>query len=202
KFKGGRLNRWREKEMFAEKKILKTAPLAEEKVLKTTPLSRCQIERILYTTDLSPGPDEALGYAITLAQTHNAKLLLCHCLELTVPRLTDQESAHINKIFKESIATYISPAEQPELDWEGIVVRGLTASSIIKVAERKKADLIVMRSRRRPHAAALLGSVAESVSRSAHCPVFVIHPDEREWFDPSTGLCRVDRILVAYDFSE
>ena len=55
--------------------------------------------------------------------------------------------------------------------------------------------------RRRPFAAALLGSTAEAVSRLAPCPVLVMHADEREWLDNSTGAIALDRVLVAYDFS-
>jgi len=63
-------------------------------------------------------------------------------------------------------------------------------------AQVDSADLIVMRSRRRPHRAALLGSTAESVCRSAPCPVLVLHNDEQE-LDGSLA-----RVLVAYDFSD
>ena len=59
----------------------------------------------------------------------------------------------------------------------------------------------MMRSRRRPHRAALLGSTAESVCRNAPCPVLVLHHDEREFVNDEL---RVDlkRVLVAYDFSD
>jgi nucleotide-binding universal stress UspA family protein len=72
---------------------------------------------------------------------------------------------------------------------------------IIVEAEAIHADLIVMRSRRRPHRAALLGSTAESVCRNAPCPVLVMHHDQREFVNDQL---RVDlkRVLVAYDFSD
>jgi nucleotide-binding universal stress UspA family protein len=62
-------------------------------------------------------------------------------------------------------------------------------------------DLIVMRSRRRPRAAVLLGSTAETVCRNAHCPVLVTHPLEREWVSMSSGEIDLNRILIAHDFS-
>jgi len=88
------------------------------------------------------------------------------------------------------------------LDWEGVVAEdddvGLT---ITKEAAERNADLIVMRSRRRPRAAVLLGSTAETVSRNAPCPLLVTHPNEREWVGVSTSKIDLDRVLVALDFS-
>src|SRR6185295_537334 len=65
----------------------------------------------------------------------------------------------------------------------------------------RNADLIVMRSRRRPRAAVLLGSTAETVSRTAACPVLVTHPSEREWAGLTTSELDLHRLLVAYDAS-
>jgi len=59
-----------------------------------------------------------------------------------------------------------------------------------------------MRSRRRPQRAALLGSTAESVSRSAPCPVLVTHTDERDWVQPLSDSITLQRVLVPYDFSD
>jgi nucleotide-binding universal stress UspA family protein len=73
---------------------------------------------------------------------------------------------------------------------------------ITREAARYGADLIIMRSRRRPHRAALLGSIAESVSRTAPCPVLVLHDDEREWVNGGEREIALKRILVAYDFSD
>src|SRR6185369_9394774 len=68
--------------------------------------------------------------------------------------------------------------------------------AIVRQALVENVDLIVMGSRRRPHRAALLGSTAESVCRSAPCPVLVMHNDEQE---PAVN---IERVLVAYDFSD
>lgn len=68
-------------------------------------------------------------------------------------------------------------------------------------AQQRHVDLIVMRSRRRPHRAALLGSTAESVCRSAPCPVMVVHTDERDFVSDAMSV-ELKRVLVAYDFSD
>jgi nucleotide-binding universal stress UspA family protein len=48
----------------------------------------------------------------------------------------------------------------------------------------------------------LLGSTAESVSRTAPCPVLVMHTDERDWVTGSETKIDLKRVLVAYDFSD
>ncbi len=68
------------------------------------------------------------------------------------------------------------------VSWKSLVVNCDDAgAAIAREAAAYGADLIVMRSRRRPHRAALLGSTAESVFRTAPCPVMVMHTDERDW---------------------
>jgi nucleotide-binding universal stress UspA family protein len=47
----------------------------------------------------------------------------------------------------------------------------------------------------------LLGSIAESVSRTAPCPVMVLHSDERDWVDGRHEI-GLKRVLVAFDFSD
>lgn len=90
-----------------------------------------------------------------------------------------------------------------KLDWEGLVAEKVDdiGKAIVREAAKHEVDLIVMRSRRRPHAAALLGSTAETVSRTAHCAVLVTHPQEREWVGFSTSEIDLHRVLVANDFS-
>ena len=89
------------------------------------------------------------------------------------------------------------------LDWKSLVITSDDAGdSIAREAAIYGVDLIVMRSRRRPHRAALLGSTAESVSRTAPCPVLVMHSDERDWVRGSDTKIELTRVLVAYDFSD
>lgn len=80
------------------------------------------------------------------------------------------------------------------------MVEGEAAESIVSRAAELSADLIVMRSRRRPKSSALMGSTAEAVSRIAPCPVLTSHPDEQDWVN-EFGKAQLKRVLVAYDFS-
>lgn len=130
-----------------------------------------------------------MRYALALARTHDAELILLYC--------TDRPDG------KEELLNAVSEQIDPSDPRCRLMVAPLdhVDEQIMTQAQAQRVDLIVMRSRRRPHRAALLGSTAESVSRSAPCPVLVMHSDEQEFINDDL---KVDpkRILVAYDFSD
>lgn len=164
------------------------------------------IERILCPTNLSHEADEALRYGVALSQAYSAKLLLLYCGEAALAGsglVNQRASQHIKGLFEEGLARHLGLSDFSRLDWEGIIVEnGQDAGEeIVREAAERKVDLIVMRSRRRPRAAALLGSTAENVCRNAPCPVLVTHPQEHEWVGMTTGEIDLRRVLVAYDFS-
>ncbi len=94
-----------------------------------------------------------------------------------------------------------SGAEGVEMEI-GVAVGNDPAEAITSEAAQRGASLIVMCSRRRPLRAALLGSTAESVYRTAPCPVLITHPDGREWASHPGGSVSSRRVLVAHDFSD
>lgn len=160
-----------------------------------------KLERILCPTDLTTESDEALRYAIALARAYEAKLMLLYCREPS-SIVEWANSSQAARLFELSLFTYMDANEFKALDWEAVVTQGDDKGlAITTEAARRNADLIVMRSRRRPRAAALLGSTAETVSRSAPCPVLVTHPSEREWVGLTTSEIDLHRLLVAYDAS-
>jgi nucleotide-binding universal stress UspA family protein len=160
-----------------------------------------KIKSILCPTDLSDKSDRALMYATALARKHEARLYLCYCVSAPGPQNADYWQ--VDGLFEASLAPYLGTGKPDDLNWEGFVIRGEdAAAAIVKEAAQRNADMIVMCSRRRPLAAALLGSVAEAVCRLAPCPVMVTHPDEREWIQPDSGEIELERILVAHDFSD
>lgn len=156
------------------------------------------INSILCPTNLSPSSDEALRYGVAFARAYNAKLYLCYVAENS--KLMPLEE--VNRFFVDSIAPYISETDLPWLNWEGIITNGEPEQVIVETAKEKQVDLIIMRSRRRPYAAMLLGSTTEAVCHTAPCPVLVTHQQEREWVDISTQEINLKKILIAYDFSK
>lgn len=173
-----------------------------------------KIRRILCPTDLSPESDQALAYGLALARAYESKLVVCHCAAkgvsaVSAPRIGVAEGFNAvsrsaeRELFEGSLVKYLAPVSFADLDWQGVVIEGDdVGEGITQTAAERHVDLIVMRSRRRPHRAALLGSTAESVCRTAPCPVLVTHSDERDWIDRSTGAIDIKRILVPYDFSD
>ncbi len=164
------------------------------------------IERILCPTNLSTESDEALRYAVALARAYNAKLLLFYCGEAALAgggSVDQRASKHIKGLFEEGLANHLGLSDFSRLDWEGLIVENGrdVGEEIVREAAERRVDLIVMRSRRRPREAALLGSTAERVCRTAPCPVLVTHPQEQEWVGMTTGEIDLRRVLVAYDFS-
>lgn len=153
------------------------------------------IKRILCPTDLSPYSGNAVRYALALSRAHDAELILLHCTDGT-------DSDGDLGLLESSLLEHINPSDLNGSRWRAVIAPADDiGEQIMTHAQRERADLIVMRSRRRPHRAALLGSTAESVCRSAPCPVLVMHNDEREFV---TNELRMDlqRVLVAYDFSD
>src|SRR5689334_15373290 len=137
-----------------------------------------KIERILCPTDLSPESDEGLRYGVALARAYRAKLYLLYCGEPAPAEgglVSERRWANVKGLFEESLARHLLLGDFTKLDWEGIVVENFcdAGEEIIRTAAERRVDLIVMRSRRRPRAAALFGSTAEEVYRTAPCPVLV-----------------------------
>ena len=162
-----------------------------------------RIERILCPTDLTPESEAALRYATTLARAYEAQLILMYCQPDSLDKTDATLSGNPSELLEATLRRQATVAELDKWRWQSKVVDcDDPTDCITREASRYGADLIVMRSRRRPHRAALLGSVAESVSRTAPCPVMVIHSDERDWIEGDGRQIGLKRVLVAFDFSD
>ena len=165
-------------------------------------LQLMRIDRILCPTDLTPKSEAALRYATTLARAYEAQLILMYC-QANSPDQSDKKVSGTAEMLAATLRKHATAAELDRWHWQSKVVNcDDPTDCITREASRYGADLIVMRSRRRPHRAALLGSVAESVSRTAPCPVMVIHTDERDWIEGDDRQIGLKRVLVAFDFSD
>lgn len=178
-----------------------------------------KINRILCPTDLTTDPDGALAYALALAQANEAKLVICYCVKtsdmVSTGTLPTSPPAHlaevayarsrgrVKELFEGSLLRLLGPVGYANFEWEALVIEGEdVGEAITQAASEQAIDLIVMRSRRRPHRAAVLGSTAESVCRTAPCPVLITHHDERDWMFQPDNAVAIRRLLVAYDFSD
>lgn len=158
------------------------------------------IKRILCPTDLLTGSDEALRYALAFARAYEARLIAFHCqTQSGDDRVT---SDGLNQYIKQILSQHFE-ADLNQIQFEcAVEACDDPGNAIAQYAALNGIDLIVMHSRRRPHRAALLGSTAESVCRTAPCPVMVTHADERDWVGQDTQEIKLKRVLVAHDFSD
>ena len=139
------------------------------------------LHAILCPIDFSKSSEAALEHASHLAAESHAKLYLLHvidesaayCTEFTgmgyladMSQRVEHESEHLLDQVEPTV---------PGVECEHVLLLGSPAPTIVKVADEHKIDLIVMGSHGRTGMARLLmGSVAEEVVRTAHCPVLTI----------------------------
>lgn len=145
-------------------------------------------KNILVPTDLSEGAEEALDYACELANVLDATIHLVNVIGIPaigVPELgvaltatvIDSMIAENQKAMDELAARKGTTARMGQV----ILKTGDARDSINQAALEVGADLIVMGTHgRRGVTRALLGSVAETVVRSAPCPVLTVrtHKDK------------------------
>lgn len=148
--------------------------------------SATAFERILVPMDYSRSSEVALRYAREIAATEGAGLHLLHVLEVgtypdfyfpvqasqmfDMPELKEKALQHLRDRLER---------EGPAVPAEVHVELGHPAQNIVEYAERLEIDLIVLASHGRTGLErALLGSVAEGVTRRAKCPVLIVKPPE------------------------
>ena len=163
------------------------------------------LERLLCPVAESHETDEGLLYAIALARSYGAKLFVLTCSDESSridSHTVDAMQASIKKAVEHSCVLFPCEVAGGHLDYEFVVTESSRpADSIKHEAEKQNADLIVMSSRRRPYAAALLGSTAEAVCRTASCPVLVTRSGEGHHLRSAIRALEFKKLLVASDFS-
>lgn len=133
------------------------------------------LRQILYATDFSPEGAAAAPYAISLAQEYQAELMLMHVI--IPPKTGDLVKAPELRITAERLLQNLLPKDA-EL-WckpRFAVEEGDASTKILEVADRLKADLIVL-GVRRPGTSLVthlpLATAHKVVSR-AQCPVLTV----------------------------
>ena len=130
-------------------------------------------ERIVFAADFSDASNKAAGIALALAQDSGAHLWIVHVPGTESNRSIDKEG---ERAFLEKLARYIP---QEAYEWcapEYTVEHGKPAQAILNVANRVKADLIVMGARQRSFwLIHLRRGVTQDVLAQAACPVLTVH---------------------------
>lgn len=141
------------------------------------------IRTILVTTDFSDTAKRAFDAARMLAEKFGAKLILAHIEPDRLPPIVVEYAAvGVNDILRdqrtrarERLQELSDEAFGSEVEVETIVTDGMPHVEIVRLAEQRRADLIVMATHGHGFIShAILGSTTERVVRRAPCPVFVV----------------------------
>lgn len=142
-----------------------------------------EFKRVLLATDGSPDAEQALAYARDLALRDGAQVFVVHAFEPIPGYLGDtrQEKVATRHV---SAGQEIAQKAAERLKEAGVdviieVLQGPPAPAILKVADVRGCDLIVMGSRGHGTLASLLlGSVSHRVLAHARAPVLVVRASE------------------------
>ncbi|MEX0679199.1 MAG: ATPase, T2SS/T4P/T4SS family, partial [Pirellulales bacterium] len=135
------------------------------------------MKKILFPTDYSPASNAALRYAVSLAKPSAAKLLIVYVEPPSLPPVgggppespTREEEAFLAKLLQSLDDDGHFPAHEIRK------LRGDPATEIVRLARDEDVDLIVMATEGRSGLRrVLMGSVAESIVRTASCPVLTL----------------------------
>jgi len=166
-------------------KVVRTAPCPVLTVREAPAVSKqakIGMTRILVPTDFSAPSDAAVVYAQNLAAGFGASLHLLHVLDDPLTSgafgsefyVADPQDARMARLedAKTRLAHRVSPGGTPATTE---VIFGRAAQTITDYAANGDYDLIVMGTHGRTGVSHLLmGSVAESVVRTAPCPVMTV----------------------------
>lgn len=135
--------------------------------------------RILLPVDGSRHSDAAADYAVDMARTFGAEVLLLTCRrpvpnELGVPN-TEKVLEHYTQEADAIIAPYRERLSTAKVSVRERIIGGSPGEVIADVAKAEACDLIIMGSKGKSDLEGLLlGSVTHKVLHTAHCPVLVV----------------------------
>ena len=152
-----------------------------------------ELKRILLPTDFSSYSATATNYACELVTKFDAELHLLHTLEvhlsstpgfalgLALPQYVHESRAAAEK----ALAGVLDPQWSVGRKVVRAVVEGSPKVEIVRYARAQAIDLIVLATHGRSGLAhVIIGSVAESVVRTAPCPVLTVRPEGHQFVMP------------------
>jgi nucleotide-binding universal stress UspA family protein len=140
-------------------------------------------KRILCPIDFSPSALQALGFALDLARQADGRVTLLHVIEW----LAEEEpraSTHFNvpeyrrymvEDAQERLRNLVVEESRTWVEIDDVVVFGRAHREILRAAETKPADLVVMGAQGRGGVGlALFGSTTQQIVRGSTCPVLTV----------------------------
>lgn len=146
--------------------------------VRSDPNSVARFGKVLFATDFTPAATAAAPYAISLAQEHEARLILLHVVrdraQAPGKEIIEATAAHVmyelREIVPESAELWCRP--------EAVIEYGDPATRILAAAKERGADVIVLGVRnakgRLGAATHLERDVAHKVVAHATCPVLTV----------------------------
>ncbi len=141
-----------------------------------------RVRRILHATDFSRASRSAFATALEMAQRDRARLVLLHVLVPPSPFLGDalppsyvELDTRARRDAERRLAAAGAGAKKAGVRVEAQLIEGIPAEEIIRVARRRRPDLIVIGTHGRTGLGRVfMGSVAERVLQRASCPVLTV----------------------------
>ena len=141
-----------------------------------------KINHILYPTDFSESSNVAIDYVKNIAQTHGSKITMMYVMD----QVGISQGWYVPHISLEAFYTEMEENAKKNLDRccyeqfrefkdiERVVAKGKPDEEIVKYADSKGVDLIVMASPVKTGMDFVFGSAIEKVIRKAKCPVLCV----------------------------
>jgi nucleotide-binding universal stress UspA family protein len=140
---------------------------------------------ILFCTDFSETAFQAFDYALNVAETYGASLVIFHAIHqpvypaLAEPYVMSQVVEHaenrLRQEAEEEIRTRYLPRIPAAVPHKVVLRSGPPAQEILQFLREEKVDLVVMGTRgRSPLELLVFGSVAQRVVRRSPCPVLTV----------------------------
>jgi nucleotide-binding universal stress UspA family protein len=150
-----------------------------------------RLTKVLVPTDFSEPSAKAVAYGEELARRFGASLHVLHAVEEPLaqgwdaygfPGLLPERRAEMLADAQRRLEEAVPPVERDRQATELVTCLGEPHREIVRFANERGIDLIVMGTHGRGGMAhLLLGSVAEKVVRTAPCPVLTVRDREREF---------------------
>jgi nucleotide-binding universal stress UspA family protein len=133
------------------------------------------VARILVATDFSDDSSNALAWGEELARRFEAELVVLH-VEEPLDRIPGHElGGERHRVAEDELSRLVGRLAERGFRARGVLRTGSPFEQIVHTATTEPADMIVLGTHGRTGLSHLLmGSVAERVVRSAHCPVLTV----------------------------
>ena len=141
--------------------------------------------KILYATDHSKASARALDEAVALAKQNGAELLVLHVIDPVSSYVTGEDIGGAELYMKleettkqeaeNSMKKLMENLTKLKVKAKSLLLRGTAPDQIVRAAKGRRANLIVIGTHGRTGLSRLLmGSVANKVVSTAHCPVLTV----------------------------